>query len=143
MLDEYCNILGEEEVCEGKDEDFTSVGGRNADNYGVSCVTPCVPNNWMYGRLDTELLGGMVPTSPQAPPPPFDRQRTGNAIAVDGIVGPRRAKELDCRFEEDRRGWESRVQDFEEEVRRFRSREKRTRGVTRMVLGFIREVTLS
>ena len=68
------------------------------------------------GRLDTESSGGMAPTSPQAPPPSFDRRRIGNAIAVDGVDSPGRVYELDCWFEEERRGWEMRVRDLEKEV---------------------------
>ena len=70
----------------------------------------------------------MAPASPQAPPPPFDRQRIGNAITVDGVDIPGRVEKLDCRFEEDRRGWERRVRDLEEEVRRFRCKGEENRG---------------
>ena len=66
----------------GRDEDSTAVGGRNAATAGVAGATSCVPNDWPYGRLDTESSGGMAPASPQAPPPSFDRRRIGNAIAV-------------------------------------------------------------
>ena len=61
-----------------------------------------------------------MPASPQAPPPSFERRRTGNAIAIDGVGSPGRVEELDCRFEEERRGWEKRVRDLEEEVHRLR-----------------------
>ena len=110
MLDESRDIVGEEEVGWGRDEDSTAVGGRNAPTVGFSGATSCVPNDWLYGRLDTELSGGMAPASPQAPSPSFDRRRIGNAIAVDS---PSRVKELDCRFEEERRGWERRVRYLE------------------------------
>ena len=62
----------------------------------------------------------MAPASPQAPPPSFDRQKIGNAIAVDGVGSPSSVKELDRRFEEEWHGWERRVRDLEEEVRRIR-----------------------
>ena len=39
----------------------------------------------------------------------FNRQIIGNTIAVDGVGSPDRIKELDRRFEEERRGWERRV----------------------------------
>ena len=62
----------------------------------------------------------MVPESTQAPPPSFVRQRISNAIAVDGVSSPGRVKELYCLIEEERRGWERRVQNMEEEVCRLR-----------------------
>ena len=77
-------------------------------------------NDWPYGRLDTESSVGIAPASPQAPPPAFDRRRIGNAIAVDGVGSPDRVEELDFRFEEEQCGWERRVRDLEEEVRRLR-----------------------
>ena len=70
--------------------------------------------------MDTESSGGMAPAHPQAPPLSFDRRRIGNAIAVDGVSSPGSVEELDCRFKEERRGWEMRVRDLEEEVRRLR-----------------------
>ena len=89
----------------GVDEDLTAIGGKNADTAGVSGATLCVPKDWLYGRLDTELSGGMAPASPQAPPPSFGRQRIGNVISVDGVGSPGRVEELYCWFEEERRGW--------------------------------------
>ena len=62
----------------------------------------------------------MAPASPQAPPPSFDRRRIGTTIAVEGVGSPGRIKELDCRFEEERSGWERRVRDLEEGVHRLR-----------------------
>ena len=58
--------------------------------------------------------------SPQVPPPYFDRQRIDNSINFDGVDSPGRVEELDCRFEEDRRGWERRMLDLEKEMRRLR-----------------------
>ena len=89
----------------GRDEDSAAVGGSNAATAGVASATPCVPNDWPYGRLDTESSGGMAPASPQAPPTSFDKQRIGNVISVDGVGNTGRVKKLFCRFEEERRGW--------------------------------------
>ena len=94
---------------EGRDEDSTAVGGRNAATAGVAGATLFFPNYWPYGRLDTEFSGGMAPAYPQAPPLSFERRRIGNAISVDGVGSPGSVKEIDCRFEEERRGWEMRV----------------------------------
>ena len=58
---------------EGRDEDSTSVGRRNADTAGVSGATLCIPNDWKYSQLDTDSSGGMSPASPQAHPPYSDR----------------------------------------------------------------------
>ena len=98
MLDEYLNIVGEEDVGGGRDEDSTSVGGRNASTAVVAGSTLCVPNNWPYGQLDTESSGGIAPESTQAPSPSFVRQRIGNAISVDNIGSPGRVEELPCRL---------------------------------------------
>ena len=68
MLDESRDIVGEEEVSGGRDEDSTAVGGRNGATAGVAGAILCVPNDWPYGRLDTESSGGMAPASPQSPP---------------------------------------------------------------------------
>ena len=73
MLGESCDIVGEEDVGGGRDEDLTAVGGRNAATAGVAGATFFVPNDWLYGRLDTVLSGGMAPASPQAPIPSFDK----------------------------------------------------------------------
>ena len=73
MLDGYHNIVGEEEVGGGRDEDLTDIGGRNTATAGVSGATSCVPNDFMYGRLETESSGGMTCAPPQAPPLYFDR----------------------------------------------------------------------
>ena len=83
---------------------------------GVAGVTSCVPNDCLYGRLDTETSGGMAPASPQTPPPSFDRQRIGNAIVLDDVFIPGRVEELDCMSEEDQCVWERRVQYMEVEV---------------------------
>ena len=61
----------------------------------------------------------MAPASPQYPLLFFDRQRIGNNIAIGSVGSPGRIEELDHRFEEERRGWERRVLDLEEEVRRL------------------------
>ena len=53
MLGESRDIVGEEEVGGGRDEDSTSIGGENADTAGVASATLCVPNHWIYVRLDT------------------------------------------------------------------------------------------
>ena len=82
----------------GRDYDSTAGWGRNAATAGVAGATLCVPNNFMYGRLDTESSGSMATASNQTPLPSFDRQRIGNAIAVDSIGSPGRIKELDFRF---------------------------------------------
>ena len=73
MLGKSRNIIGEEEVGGGRDEDLTAIGGENAATAGVDGATSCVPNDWLYRRLDTDLSGGMAHVSPQAPPPSFDR----------------------------------------------------------------------
>ena len=104
----------------GRDEDLTVVGERNAATAGVSGATLFVPNDWPYGRLDTESSGRMAPASPQASAPSFDRRRIGNAIVVDGVGSPGRIKEIDHQFEEERPGWERRVLDLEEEVCRLK-----------------------
>ena len=70
----------------------------------------------------------MAPASPQAPPPSFDIQRISNTIAVDGVGSPGRIEELDRRSEEERRGWERRVQYMEEEVRRLRYKGEENEG---------------
>ena len=70
----------------------------------------------------------MAPVSPQVTPPYFDRRRTGNDISFDGIISPGRVEELDCRFEEERRGWERRVRDLDEEVRMLRCKGEEDRG---------------
>ena len=97
-MDKSCDIVGEEELGGGRDEYSTAVGGRNAATAGVAGATLCVPNDFLYGRLDTESPGRMAPAPPQAPSPSFDRQRIGNNISVDGIVSPGCVEELDCRF---------------------------------------------
>ena len=70
----------------------------------------------------------MEPSSPQAPPASFDRRRIGNAIAVYGVGSPGRIEELDFRFEVDWRGWERRVRDLKEEVRRLRCKGEEDKG---------------
>ena len=97
----------------GRDEDSTAVGGRNAATARVAGATVSVPNNRAYGQLDTELSGGMAPSSPQATPPYFDRRRIGKVIAFDGVGSPSGVKELDRQFKEERHGWERSVQDLE------------------------------
>ena len=82
----------------GRDDYLTVVGRRNADTAGVAGVTSCLSNNFLYGRLDTELLGGMAPSYPQAPSPSFDRRMICNAIDVDGIGSPGCIKEIYFRF---------------------------------------------
>ena len=124
MLGEFCNVVGEEEVDGGRDEDSTAIGGKNAGTAGVAGATLCVPNDWLYIQLDTELSGGIAHASPQAPPPSFDKRRIGNAIDVDGVGRPGRVEELDCQLEEERRGWERRVRDLEEEVCRIKYKGK-------------------
>ena len=62
----------------------------------------------------------MEPAYPQAPPPSFDRRRINNDISVNVVGIPGRVEDLDRRFEEEQHGWEGRVQDTEEEVRRLR-----------------------
>ena len=73
MLGKFRNIVGEEDVGGGRDEYSIYVGGRNVATTSVAGATLFVPNNWPYGRLDTESPGGMAPASPQAPIPSFDR----------------------------------------------------------------------
>ena len=120
MLGKSRDILGEEDVGWGRDEDSTAVGGRNAATAGVASTTLCVPIDWSYVRLDTESSGGMAPASHQAPLLSFFRQRIGNAISVDDIGIPGQEKELDRWFKEERSGCERRVRDLEEEVRRLK-----------------------
>ena len=98
MLDESSDIVGEEEVGGGRDEYSIAVGGMNAASASVAGDTYCVPKNWPYGRLDTDLSGGMAPASNQAPPLSFDRRRIVNTNAVDGFGRPGHIKELDCRL---------------------------------------------
>ena len=98
----------------GRYEDSTDVGERNAATAGFDGATMCIPNDWPYGRLETDSSVGMAPASPQAPPPSFYRQRISNAISVDGVGSPGRSEEIYRRFEEERRGWERRVQDLED-----------------------------
>ena len=93
----------------GRYDDSAAIGGKNTATAGVAGATSCVPNNWLYGQLDTYLSGGMAHASPQAPPPSFDRQRIVNAIAVDGVGSPVRVEEIYCRFKEERHIWERRV----------------------------------
>ena len=92
------DIVGKEEVGGGRDDYLTVVGRRNADTAGVAGVTLCIPDNFLYGRVDTESSGGMAPASPQAPSPSFDRQMICNAIDVDGIGSPGCIKEIYFRF---------------------------------------------
>ena len=100
MLGESRDVVGEEEVGGGRDEDSAAIGGNNAATAGVAGATSCVPNDWPYGRFDTDSSGGMVPAFPQAPPLSFDRQSIVNAIAVYGIGSPSCVEEIYCWFEE-------------------------------------------
>ena len=100
MLGESRDVVGEEEVGGGRDEDSRSIGGKNAATAGVAGATSCIPRDWPYGRLDTESSGRMAPEYSQAPPPSFDRRRIRNAIAVDRFGIPSRIEELDYLFEE-------------------------------------------
>ena len=100
MLDEYHNIVGEEEVGGERDEDSTAVGGRNAATAGVSNAPLCVHNYWTYGRVDTELSGVMAPASTHPTSLYFYRKRICNTISVDGIGSPGHVEELNCRSEE-------------------------------------------
>ena len=70
------------------------------DTADVAGATSCVPNYFLYGRLETESSGGMTRVFPQEPLLSFDRRRIGNAIAVEGFGSPGRIDELDCRFGE-------------------------------------------
>ena len=54
MLGKSRDILGEEDVGWGRDEDSTAVGGRNAATAGVARAILFIPNDWPYGRLETE-----------------------------------------------------------------------------------------
>ena len=127
MLGESCNFVGEE-VGGGRDEDSTAIVGKNAATAVFAGATSCVPNDWPYGRLDTELSVGMAPAYPPAPPTSFDRQRIDNAMTVDGIGSPGSVEELDYRFGEERCGWERIVRDLEEEVRRLRCKGQEDEG---------------
>ena len=73
MLGKSRDILGEEGVGWGGDEDSTAVGGRNAATAGVAGAILFIPNDWPYDRLDTESSGGMAPAFPQSPIPCFGR----------------------------------------------------------------------
>ena len=55
MLDESRDVVGEEEVGGGIDEDLAAIRGKNAATAGNAGATSCVPKDWMYGRLDTDL----------------------------------------------------------------------------------------
>ena len=90
----------------GRDEDSTAIGGKKAATASVASATSCVPNDWLYSRLYTDLSLGMAHASPQAPPSSFDIQKIGNAISVGGVGRPGNVEELDFRFEQERRGWE-------------------------------------
>ena len=90
MLDESHDIVGDEKVGGGRDEDSTAVGERNVATAGVAGATSYFPNYWPYGRLDTEPSGGMAPASPRAPSPSFDRRRIDNDIYVDVVGSPGR-----------------------------------------------------
>ena len=93
-----------------RDENLIDIGGGDSAPAGVAGNTSCVPNDWPYGRLDTELSRGMDPASTQATPPSFDKQRIGNAIVFNGVGSPGRVEELDWRFGKERHGWKRRVQ---------------------------------
>ena len=121
-------MVGKEEVGGGRDEYSAAVGGRNGSTVSFSRATFSVPNNWMYGWLDTESSGSMAPASNKAIQPSFDRQRIGNAISIGRVVSPGYVEELDCQFREERRGWEKRVRDMEEEVRRLRCKGEEVKG---------------
>ena len=75
-------------------------------------------------------MGDDACISSSAPTRTLTDGRIGNAIAVDGVgVGsPSRVEELDCQFEEERRGWERRAQNLEKEVRRLRCEGKQDEG---------------
>ena len=98
MLDESHEIVGDEEVGGGRDEDSIAVGGRNADTDGDLIATLCVPNNFLYGRLDTEPSGGMAPAYSLAPQPSLDRRRIGSTIAVKGVGRHVHVEEIDRWF---------------------------------------------
>ena len=100
MLGESRDIVGEEEVGGGKDEDYIAIGGKNAATSVVVGATLCVPNYWLHVRLEKKSSGGMATASPQAPPLSFDRQSIVNAIAVYGIGSPSCVEEIYCWFEE-------------------------------------------
>ena len=104
MLGKSRNVVWGEEVGGGRDENLTALGGENAATAVVAGATSCVPNDWPYGRLDTDSSGGMAPAFTQAPSPTFYRQRIVNYVDVDGIGSPGPVEELDCRFKEERRG---------------------------------------
>ena len=70
----------------------------------------------------------MTPVSHQAPQYSSDRKRIGNSISVDGVGSPKHVEELDCQFKEEQRGWERRVRDMEEEMRRLRCKGKDDKG---------------
>ena len=69
-------------------ENFTAIGGRNAATAGVAGATLFVPKYCLYGRLDTDLSGGMAHVSPQALPTSFERRRIVYYIPVDGVGSP-------------------------------------------------------
>ena len=54
MLGKCHDIVGKEDMGGGVDKYLTAVGWRNADTVGVVSATSCVPNNFLYGRLDTD-----------------------------------------------------------------------------------------
>ena len=67
---------------------------RNAATAGIVGATLCVPNDWLYGRLDIESAGGMVPAYPQSRLLSFDRLMMGNAISFDGVGSPGRIEDI-------------------------------------------------
>ena len=88
----------------GRDEDSTAIGGKKAATASVASATSCVPNDWLYSRLYTDLSLGMAHASPQATLSSFDIRKIGNAISVYIVGSPKHVEELDCRFEVERRG---------------------------------------
>ena len=45
MLGKSCDVVGEEEVGGGTDEDLTAIGGKIMATASVDSTTSCVPND--------------------------------------------------------------------------------------------------
>ena len=64
MLEESGDLVGEEEVGGGRDEDLTDLGERNTATAGVAGATSCVPNDWSYGlQIFVRRYGACISSS--------------------------------------------------------------------------------
>ena len=72
----------------GRDEYYKAVGGGGAATTGLAGATSCVPNDWPYGRLDTESSRGIDPAYNQAPPLFFDIQGLATLFLLKALAAP-------------------------------------------------------